>query len=98
MSVFEYVGWRRGAGRGAETSNVAKQNTIKDYVSAGVNGFKLVNTLDIGLRGEERRGGVLSAHHGEVLGLRFSRTSVWRVGGKIDFSKEVMASNFGIKE
>jgi hypothetical protein len=26
------------------TSNVAKQNTIKDYVSAGVNGFKLVNT------------------------------------------------------
>jgi hypothetical protein len=30
-----------------ETCNVAKQNTIKDYVSAGVNGFKLVNTLDI---------------------------------------------------
>jgi hypothetical protein len=26
------------------TSNVAKHNTIKDYVSAGVNGFKLVNT------------------------------------------------------
>lgn len=39
-----------GEGRG-ETSNVTKQNTIKDYVSAGVNGFKLVNTLDITWRG-----------------------------------------------
>ena len=29
--------------------DVAKQNTIKDYVSAGVNGFKLVNTLDMAL-------------------------------------------------
>jgi len=36
---------------GEETSNVAKQNTIKDYVSGRVNGFKLVNTLYISLRG-----------------------------------------------